>query len=123
MTRRGSGGQILARATGETVQPQAQHWLERLQGVASPSWTAPASSRAATGRRAPEHPEGGNPFYWQKLILCRGAGIVFTVSGLDVARVVGPGGLQALVKTAGRSEANEVAVAGSGPLLLAVADG
>jgi NADPH-dependent 2,4-dienoyl-CoA reductase/sulfur reductase-like enzyme len=60
---------------------------------------------------------------YQKLILATGARELFLpFPGWTLPNVLGAGGLQALVKTGLPIDGRRVVVAGSGPLLLAVAD-
>ena len=68
----------------------------------------------------------GAPFKirWRQLILATGARELFLpFPGWTLPGVLGPGGLQALVKHGWPIEGKRVIVAGSGPLLLAVAAG
>jgi NADPH-dependent 2,4-dienoyl-CoA reductase/sulfur reductase-like enzyme len=61
---------------------------------------------------------------WKKLVLATGARELFLpFPGWTLPGVIGPGGLQALVKNGWPIEGQRVLLAGSGPLLLAVADG
>jgi NADPH-dependent 2,4-dienoyl-CoA reductase/sulfur reductase-like enzyme len=61
---------------------------------------------------------------WKKLVLATGARELFLpFPGWTLPGVIGPGGLQALVKNGWPLQAQRVLLAGSGPLLLAVADG
>lgn len=60
---------------------------------------------------------------WKKLIICSGAReLLLPFSGWTLAGVTGAGGLQALIKGGMPVTRQRVVVAGSGPLLLAVAD-
>lgn len=61
--------------------------------------------------------------HWQKLILCCGAReLSLPFPGWTLPGVSGAGGLQAQIKQGLRLEGENVVIAGSGPLLLAVAD-
>ena len=61
---------------------------------------------------------------WQRLVLATGARELFLpFPGWTLPGILGPGGLQALVKNGWLLQGQRVLVAGSGPLLLAVADG
>jgi D-hydroxyproline dehydrogenase subunit alpha len=61
---------------------------------------------------------------WQKLVLATGARELFLpFPGWTLPGILGPAGLQALVKNGWPVEGRRVLVAGSGPLLLAVAEG
>ncbi len=67
--------------------------------------------------------EGGQFIQWQRLIVCTGAReLLLPFPGWTLPGVTGAGGLQALVKGGMPIEGKRVVVAGSGPLLLAVAD-
>ncbi len=71
-----------------------------------------------------EHPEGSREIHWDKLILATGARELFLpFPGWTRPGVMGPGGLQALVKNGWPISGQRVVIAGTGPLLLAVADG
>jgi NADPH-dependent 2,4-dienoyl-CoA reductase/sulfur reductase-like enzyme len=59
---------------------------------------------------------------WQKLILCTGAReLLLPFPGWTLPGVTGAGGLQALIKAGLPVEGERIVIAGSGPLLLAVA--
>src|SRR5581483_8105173 len=61
---------------------------------------------------------------WQRLVLATGARELFLpFPGWTLPGVIGPGGLQALVKNGWPIRGRRVVIAGSGPLLPAVADG
>ena len=60
---------------------------------------------------------------WEKLILCSGARELFLpFTGWTLPGVTGAGGLQALVKAGAQLEGKKVIIAGTGPLLFAVAE-
>jgi NADPH-dependent 2,4-dienoyl-CoA reductase/sulfur reductase-like enzyme len=70
------------------------------------------------------HENGPRELRWQRLVLATGARELFLpFPGWTLPGVMGPGGLQALVKNGWPISDQRVVVAGSGPLLLAVADG
>lgn len=119
------GGQIWRGQQAKPSVPQAQHWLERLQGSGVTLMDRTSVIAAPRpGVVLAEHPEGAREIRWQKLILATGARELFLpFPGWTLPGVVGPGGLQALVKNGWPIRGKRVAVAGSGPLLLAVADG
>ena len=119
------GGQIWR---GEQARPsisQARKWIERFRttGVTLLDRT----SVVAVPRRGlltAEHPEGPRAIRWQQLILATGARELFLpFPGWTLPGVMGPGGMQSLVKNGWPVAGQRVVVAGSGPLLLAVADG
>ncbi|MBQ4755726.1 NAD(P)/FAD-dependent oxidoreductase, partial [Escherichia coli] len=70
-----------------------------------------------------ETADGGGVVYWQKLILCCGAReLSLPFPGWTLPGVTGAGGLQAQIKHGLSLKGEKVVIAGSGPLLLAVAD-
>jgi NADPH-dependent 2,4-dienoyl-CoA reductase/sulfur reductase-like enzyme len=67
--------------------------------------------------------DGGTMLAWQRLILCTGAReLLLPFPGWTLPGVTGAGGLQALIKGGMPISGKHVVVAGTGPLLLAVAD-
>jgi len=71
-----------------------------------------------------EHADGPREIRWQKLILATGARELFLpFPGWTLPNVIGPGGLQALVKNGWPISGKRVVICGTGPLLLAVANG
>jgi NADPH-dependent 2,4-dienoyl-CoA reductase/sulfur reductase-like enzyme len=67
--------------------------------------------------------DGGSMLTWKRLILCTGAReLLLPFPGWTLPGVTGAGGLQALVKGGMPIEGKRVVIAGTGPLLLAVAD-
>ena len=103
--------------------PEAQVWLERIRGV---------DVELITGARVFQQPrpgvllaetEGGVcELSYESLVLATGARERFLpFPGWTLPNVMGAGGLQALVKTGLPIRGKRVVVAGSGPLLLAVA--
>jgi NADPH-dependent 2,4-dienoyl-CoA reductase/sulfur reductase-like enzyme len=98
-------------------------WLDRLarSGVA---WVGPARvvARPSPGALLAETPEGTLTLAFDRLILAPGARERFLpFPGWTLPNVTGAGGLQALAKSGLAVEGRRVVVAGSGPLLLAVA--
>ena len=70
-----------------------------------------------------ETPDGAQKLRWNKLILCSGAReLLLPFPGWTLPGVTGAGGLQALIKGGMPVAGRRVVIAGSGPLLLAVAD-
>ncbi len=119
------GGQIWRGQQAKPAVPQAQHWLVRLRGSGVTILDRTSVIAAPhPGVLLAEHPEGAREIHWRKLILATGARELFLpFPGWTLPGVVGPGGLQALVKNGWPIRGQRVVVAGSGPLLLAVADG
>ena len=101
------GGQIWRGQYTSTDFPKAEVW----QGI-SISMAHERSLQCTNGLCAS----------WDKLILCTGAREMFLpFPGWTDPRVIGAGGLQALIKSGFSVENKNVVVCGSGPLLLAVA--
>jgi NADPH-dependent 2,4-dienoyl-CoA reductase/sulfur reductase-like enzyme len=119
------GGQIWRGQQANPSVPQAREWIERFRrsGVTLLSRASVIAS-PRTGVLLADHPDGAREIHWQQLILATGARELFLpFPGWTLPGVVGPGGLQALVKNGWPINGKRVVVAGSGPLLLAVADG
>lgn len=119
----GSGGQIWRGEQRKPTSPEAQLWFERI---------ASARIRFIPGARIFQQPERGTllaetargvvELGCQSLILATGARERFLpFRGWTLPNVMGAGGLQALAKTGLPVEGKRVVIAGSGPLLLAVA--
>ena len=105
-----------------TVHAAAKEWVERLNGVER--W---ARSRvvAAPGRNELllDSPDGARVVRWKSLILATGARELFLpFPGWTLPGIFGAGGMQALVKQGMEIRGKRVVIAGTGPLLLAVAD-
>ncbi|HCR0222392.1 TPA: NAD(P)/FAD-dependent oxidoreductase [Klebsiella aerogenes] len=119
------GGQIW-RAGPQATQPAlARHYRDAI--------AASAAIRLVNGARLIARPsaysvlfetaDGGGVVYWQKLILCCGAReLSLPFPGWTLPGVTGAGGLQAQIKQGLALKGEKVVIAGSGPLLLAVAD-
>ena len=113
-----AGGQIWRGAE----HGDAKFWVERMDGVER--WQR-ARVVAAVGERAllVDGPDGGRVVRWKSLILATGAReLLLPFPGWTLPGVFGAGGLQALVKQGMEIRGKRVVVAGTGPLLLAVAD-
>ena len=119
-----AGGQIWRAEKQKSSSAEAAKWFERIRQ---------AKIQFINGARVYEQPapgtllaENDNDVYelkYQKLILATGARELFLpFPGWTLPNVLGAGGLQALVKTGLPIDGRKVVVAGSGPLLLAVAD-
>jgi D-hydroxyproline dehydrogenase subunit alpha len=122
------GGQIWRGEQTQPSQAAARRWLERLKRsgahviLNASVFAAPAPHCVqASGPRAPN---AGLEIAWQKLILATGARELFVpFPGWTLPGVLGPGGLHAMSKAGWPVAGKRVVVAGTGPLLLAVADG
>ena len=119
------GGQIWRGEQAKPKNPQARAWLERL---ARSGATILTESRLVgiegPGRYVLETPSESGVVRPRSVVLATGARELFLpFPGWTLPGIMGAGGLQAMVK-AGWPIANQrVVVAGSGPLLLAVAAG
>jgi NADPH-dependent 2,4-dienoyl-CoA reductase/sulfur reductase-like enzyme len=118
-----SGGQIWRGEENKPTSPEAQLWLERVRSV---------NIRFIRGARIFQHTQPGTvlaetttgtlKLTYTNLILATGARERFLpFPGWTLPNVMGAGGLQALVKTGLPIEGKKVVIAGTGPLLLAVA--
>ena len=119
-----AGGQIWRGEKEKPSTPEAAAWFEKIRR---------SKISFINGARVFQQPQSGllvaeceNDVYelsYQKLILATGARERFLpFPGWTLPNVLGAGGLQALVKTGFAIDGKKVVVAGSGPLLLAVAD-
>jgi NADPH-dependent 2,4-dienoyl-CoA reductase/sulfur reductase-like enzyme len=119
----GPGGQIWRTDVAGPSTPAAAAWLRRVEGT---------SVQVIAGARVFDQPEAGLllaeteegvcSLGYRKLILATGARERFLpFPGWTLPNVMGAGGLQALVKSGLSPAGKRVVVAGSGPLLLAVA--
>jgi NADPH-dependent 2,4-dienoyl-CoA reductase/sulfur reductase-like enzyme len=120
-----AGGQIWRNAGEIPASAEARHWLRRLDRIA-PRITWLRQSRVVAsllnGNLLVESSLGPQQVRWGKLILATGARELFLpFPGWTSPGVFGAGGLQALVKQGLRISGKRIVVAGTGPLLLAVA--
>lgn len=117
-----SGGQIWRGGASRSHHPEANRWLERLS---KPSVTLMAGTRvfhAHNGRLEAESDDSLCQIHYSKLILATGARELFLpFPGWTLPNIVGAGGLQAMVKSGLPVTGKRVVIAGTGPLLLAVA--
>jgi NADPH-dependent 2,4-dienoyl-CoA reductase/sulfur reductase-like enzyme len=119
------GGQIWRGEQARPRQPQAQRWLEKLR-TSSATVLDRTSVIAAPepGLLLAEHLDVPREIRWQKLILATGARELFLpFPGWTLPGILGPGGLQALVKNGLPITGKRVVICGTGPLLPAVAAG
>jgi len=103
--------------------PEAQVWFERIRRVDVEVVNgARVFEQLRPGTLLAETVNGVRELSYESLVLATGARERFLpFPGWTLPNVVGAGGLQALVKTGLPIEGKRVVVAGSGPLLLAVA--
>lgn len=117
------GGQIWRGEQQHPANPEAAQWLQRVR-AANVEFIAGARvfDQPAQGVLLAETFEGVLELRYQKLILALGARERFLpFPGWTLPNVMGAGGLQALVKSGLPIVGKKVVVAGTGPLLLAVA--
>jgi NADPH-dependent 2,4-dienoyl-CoA reductase/sulfur reductase-like enzyme len=118
-----AGGQIWRGEHSQPGNPEAAHWLERL-GDAPIEFVAGTQviGDIESGRLLAECRGEPRELRYQRLIVATGARERFLpFPGWTLPGVLGAGGLQAMVKSGMPIEGRQVVVAGSGPLLLAVA--
>jgi NADPH-dependent 2,4-dienoyl-CoA reductase/sulfur reductase-like enzyme len=119
------GGQIWRGQQAHPVIPQATFWIEKFRR----SKAVLLDQCAVLGPISPrtlltEHPRGPRQIEWEKLILATGARELFLpFPGWTLPGNFGPGGLQSLAKHGWPVAGRRIVLAGSGPLLLAVAHG
>lgn len=113
-----AGGQIW-----RSGPPEAQVWLERIRSVDVQAInSARVFQQSQPGMLLAETDNGVCELSYKNLVLATGARERFLpFPGWTLPNVMGAGGLQALVKTGLPIGGKRVVVAGSGPLLLAVA--
>jgi D-hydroxyproline dehydrogenase subunit alpha len=118
------GGQIWRGESTHASQPAAQRWLQRLhQAGVSVYSRATAFAASSSHGLLVETPNRVLEIGWHKLILATGARELFIpYPGWTLPGVLGPGGLHAMAKAGWPVAGKRVVVAGTGPLLLAVAD-
>jgi NADPH-dependent 2,4-dienoyl-CoA reductase/sulfur reductase-like enzyme len=118
-----AGGQIWRNA-GHAPKG-AQRWLNRLARLSSVERTHQTRVIAPLADQSLllETPQGPRVIRYERLILATGARERFLpFPGWTLPGVVGAGGMQALVKSGLSVSQKRVVIAGTGPLLLAVAD-
>jgi NADPH-dependent 2,4-dienoyl-CoA reductase/sulfur reductase-like enzyme len=125
-----AGGQIWRGEAGKTHDSAAATWFERLsksavkviRGARVFHIDGPIDSRMDGGALAAETAQGILSVSYGKLILATGARErVLPFPGWTLPNVFGAGGLQALMKTGLEVAGKRIVIAGTGPLLFAVA--
>jgi NADPH-dependent 2,4-dienoyl-CoA reductase/sulfur reductase-like enzyme len=116
------GGQIWRSGTATSDSPEAKYWLELLaKSKVDVFGGAPVFSAEKSAVDA-ETDEGLLHIRFQKLVLATGARELYLpFPGWTLPNVMGAGGLQALAKSGLPVSTKRVVLAGTGPLLLAVA--
>jgi D-hydroxyproline dehydrogenase subunit alpha len=119
------GGQIWRGGPTAAGPAEGQRWSRRLSRSGARLFCRTTAFAAPAPRvLLAEAPGNVREFSWQKLILAPGARELFLpFPGWTLPGVLGPGGLHALAKAGWPVAGRRVVVAGSGPLLLAAADG
>lgn len=118
------GGQIWRGETREHAQThEAQSWLDKLAKQRIEFFpSTEIIDHIQPGLLLAQSNGAACKFAYKKLLLCTGARELFLpFPGWTLPNVMGAGGLQALVKSGLRILGKRIVVAGSGPLLLAVA--
>lgn len=118
-----AGGQIWRGERREPRSREAQVWLERVRSVEIQLLAgARVFQQLEPGRLLAEETAGVRELRYESLVLATGARERYLpFPGWTLPNVMGAGGLQALVKGGLPVERRRIVVAGSGPLLLAVA--
>jgi len=117
------GGQIWRGEQSEPTSREAQVWFQRIQS-ANIRFIPGARifQQSEPGKLLAETTRGAIELRYTNLVLATGARERFLpFPGWTLPNVMGAGGLQALVKTGLAISGKKVVMAGSGPLLLAVA--
>ncbi len=117
-----AGGQIW-RAAYNSARPSASSiWFDRLNKSAVQIVSGARVFHAAPGELVAESDDSAIQITYGKLILATGARELFLpFPGWTLPNVMGAGGLQALVKSGLDISGKRILIAGTGPLLLAVA--
>ena len=117
------GGQIWRIGCEEGVPAQATEWIRRCETAGAKVLCGlRAVDHLKTGVLIAESIDGKHELEYQQLILATGARERFLpFPGWTLPNVTGAGGLQAMVKSGLPIRGKRVIVAGTGPLLLAVA--
>jgi D-hydroxyproline dehydrogenase subunit alpha len=118
-----AGGQIWRAEQSKSSSREAQVWFEKIRNADIEFiYGARVFQQTEAGRLLAETAVGVIELNYSNLILATGARERFLpFPGWTLPNVFGAGGLQALVKTGLPIEGKRVVIAGSGPLLLAVA--
>ena len=117
-----AGGQIWRGAYNSARPSAAASWFDRLNKSAVQIVRGARVFHAAAGELAAESDDSVIQISYGKLILATGARELFLpFPGWTLPNVMGAGGLQAFVKSGLEISGKRIVIAGTGPLLLAVA--
>jgi len=118
------GGQIWRAERGNVTTPTARALIEAIETGSAEIWNkAQVTGSVGDSRLAVEIQGERTEFEYKKLIIATGARERFLpFPGWTLPNVLGAGGLQALVKGGLKIADKRIVVAGTGPLLLAVAE-
>jgi NADPH-dependent 2,4-dienoyl-CoA reductase/sulfur reductase-like enzyme len=117
-----AGGQIWRDAQNSARPPASSIWLDRLNKIGVQIVRGARVFHAAKGELAAESDDSAIQISYGKLILATGARELFLpFPGWTLPNVMGAGGLQALVKSGLDISGKRIVIAGTGPLLFAVA--
>ena len=118
------GGQIWRGDSGDSKNKDASSWAQRLlRSGATVVCGLRVVHQPEAGVLLSENLDGFRELSYEKLVLATGARERFLpFPGWTLPNVMGAGGLQAMVKSGLPIRGKRVVVAGTGPLLLAVAD-
>src|ERR1700677_124861 len=117
-----AGGQIWRGAYNSARPSASSIWFDRLNKSAVQIVRGARVFHAAAGELAAESDDSAIQITYGKLILATGARELFLpFPGWTLPNVMGAGGLQALLKSGLDIAGKRVVIAGTGPLLLAVA--
>jgi len=119
------GGQIWRGQQAAPTQPPARKWFERFRKSGALLLDHTCVIAATTpGLLLAEQDGQARQIRWNRLILATGARELFLpFPGWTLPGVMGPGGLLSLAKNGWPVKNKRIVIAGSGPLLLAAAEG
>lgn len=116
------GGQIWRGGPGASQKSEALRWFERLENSSAKVFRGARAFHVEPRFLTAESGDSVLSMEYKELILATGARELFLpFPGWTLPNVVGAGGLQALVKSGLPVNGKRVIIAGTGPLLLAVA--
>ncbi|AKJ43386.1 Rhodocoxin reductase [Pragia fontium] len=118
------GGQIWRDGANVTLPPLAVKYRQHLAALSNVEILSGSKIIAPGGSQSViyENMSGCGEIYYQSLIICSGAReILLPFPGWTLPGVIGAGGLQAMIKGGLQLQNQRIVIAGSGPLLLAVA--